>query len=37
MNAERIDREELLQKSALWARDQEYLECVRDILDNEIF
>lgn len=37
MKAERIDREELIQKSALWAQDQEYLDCVRDILDNKVF
>ncbi len=37
MNAERMDREELIQKSALWAQDPEYLRCVRDILDNKVF
>lgn len=37
MNAGRIGKEELIQKSALWAQDQEYIDCVRDILENEVF
>ncbi len=37
MNAGRIGEEELIQKSALWAQDQEYIDCVRDILESEVF
>lgn len=29
--------EELLRKSARWSRDEEYLACVQDILDNKVF
>lgn len=37
VSAKRVGKEELLAKSARWSKDQEYLACVRDILDNEIF
>lgn len=37
MNTERLDKRELIQKSARWAQDQEYLACVQDIMNNEVF
>lgn len=37
MNTIGMEKEELLHKSARWAEDEEYLECVRDILDSKVF
>lgn len=37
MNTIGMEKEELLYKSARWAEDEEYLECVRDILDSKVF
>lgn len=37
MNTIEMEKEELLHKSARWAEDEEYLECVRDILDSKVF
>lgn len=37
MKRERAGKEELLEQSEQWARDREYLDCVRDILGNRVF